>query len=149
NLDAGAARNRASGAPSAYLGDAGAFVLAALVLALPASAGLLVLPGLDLARLAVRRTRAGSRPWIGDREHLAHRLARRRLGPVTVAAFECALAVPACALGWSAIARHDALRGTLAVLATAVPYLLVLRWAPGGSPAPPAAVPCPRTGGPE
>ena len=142
NLDAARARNRASGAPSAYLGDAGAFVLAACVLAVPESAGVLVLPALDLARLAVRRWRTGSRPWIGDREHLAHRLARRGLGPLVVAAVQCAIAAPACVLGPGALARGDAARAALAFGLTAGLYLVALRAGRG-------ALPCPRPGGSE
>jgi len=146
NLDAGRARNRASSAPSAYLGDAGAFVLAFLVVVTPRSAGILVLPALDLARLALVRWRAGSRPWIGDRRHLAHRLEARGLPRPLVAATLCALAWPACALVARGLAAGDARLGLLGILASAVLYALVLRVAPGG---PTPALPCPSRGGSE
>lgn len=148
NLDAGRAQNRASGAPSAYLGDAGAFVLGYLLLLTPESAGLLVVPGLDLARLALLRWRSGSRPWIGDRRHLAHRLQARGLSRALVAATQCALAWPACALVAHALARADARPALLGILASSGLYALVLRLAPaqtGSS----AAVPCPPQGGSE
>jgi hypothetical protein len=46
-----------------------------LLLLTPLAWPVFVLPALDLARLSVARLRAGSRPWIGDRRHIAHRLA--------------------------------------------------------------------------
>jgi UDP-GlcNAc:undecaprenyl-phosphate GlcNAc-1-phosphate transferase len=145
NLDAGRARNRASGAPSAYLGDAGAFVLGYLVLLTPRSAGILVLPALDLARLTLVRWRAGSRPWIGDRRHLAHRLEACGLPRPVVAAVQCALAWPACALVARALARGDARAALLGILASAALYVLVLRIVRSPS----GAVPCPSREGPE
>jgi UDP-N-acetylmuramyl pentapeptide phosphotransferase/UDP-N-acetylglucosamine-1-phosphate transferase len=146
NLDAGRARNRASGAPSAYLGDAGAFVLAFLVVLAPRSAGILVLPALDLARLSLVRWRAGSRPWIGDRRHLAHRLEARGLPRPLVAAVLCFLAWPACALVARGLAAGEALPALAGILASTLLFALVLRIAPAG---PDLAVPCPSRGGPE
>ena len=130
NLDAWRARNRPGGAPSAYLGDAGAFVLAYLVLLSPRSAGILVLPALDLARLALVRWRAGSWPWIGDRRHLAHRLEARGLARPLVVAVLCALAWPACALVARALAEGDARPAMIGVLLTSGLYALALRLAP-------------------
>lgn len=95
NLDAGASWRRGSGVPTAYLGDSGAYVLGLLLLvhgALPA----LWIPLLDILRLAVVRWRVGSRPWIGDRRHLAHRLQALGLHPIAVAAVLAAMTVPAC-----------------------------------------------------
>jgi UDP-N-acetylmuramyl pentapeptide phosphotransferase/UDP-N-acetylglucosamine-1-phosphate transferase len=150
NLDAASARNRASGAPSAYLGDAGAFVLAYLVLLAPASAGLLVLPALDLARLALVRWRSGSRPWIGDRRHLAHRLEARGLARPLVAATQCALAWPACALVARALEAGDARPALAGILASAGLYALVLRVVPvRPDGALPGAAPCPSERGSE
>lgn len=148
NLDAARARNRASGAPSAYLGDAGAFLLGFLLLLTPASAGLLVLPGLDLARLALVRWRSGSRPWIGDRRHLAHRLEARGLSRPLVAVTLCLLAWPACALVARALALGEALPALVGILASTGLYALALRIAPAHS-GTSAAVPCPSEGGPE
>ncbi|MBK7643837.1 MAG: hypothetical protein IPJ19_12460 [Planctomycetes bacterium] len=93
-----------SGAPAAYLGDAGSHVLGILLVSDPRSAPFLVLPALDLVRLAFVRWRAGSRPWIGDRRHLAHRLQARGLGPTAVALALLAVASPAFFLepAWAA-----------------------------------------------
>jgi len=96
NLDA---RRRGGGAPTAYLGDAGAFAAGALVLATPMAWGLLWLPALDLARLSLLRWREGRAPWVGDRRHLAHRLAARGLSPLGVAGLQVGAALPALA-GW-------------------------------------------------
>lgn len=147
NLDAGRARNRTSGAPSAYLGDAGAFLLALLVVLVPAAAGILVLPGLDLARLARVRWRSGSRPWRGDRRHLAHRLAGRGLSRAVVALVQCVLALPAALGVVAALARGAAAPALLGGLATLALFLLALRLAPES--ALPARAPCPPGSGSE
>lgn len=148
NLDAARVRNRASGAPSAYLGDAGAFLLGYLVLVQPRAAGLCVLPLLDLARLAWVRWRAGSRPWIGDRRHLAHRLLARGLSRAGVAALECALAAPACAGTWLALARGDWRPFALGAAVTSASFALALRAAPAEPAAPPGGVACSARAGP-
>jgi UDP-GlcNAc:undecaprenyl-phosphate GlcNAc-1-phosphate transferase len=81
--------------PSAYLGDSGSHLLALVLLAAGPSAWLVLwLPLLDLARLSWVRVRAGSRPWIGDRRHLAHRLEAKGLGPVAVVAVLLVLTLP-------------------------------------------------------
>ena len=82
-----------SGAPRAYLGDSGSHLIGLLLLADPRSAPILLLPLLDLLRLSWVRWRAGSRPWIGDRRHLAHRLQARGWSPTAVAAFLLAIAL--------------------------------------------------------
>ena len=136
NLDAGRAANRASRAPSAYLGDAGAFLLALLVLYRPPALGLVVLPFLDLVRLTWVRWRAGSRPWLGDRRHLAHRCEARGLTRPVTALVLAALAAPA-ALGVPlACARGSALLGAAAVGLTLALFLAALRWAPDPLPCP-------------
>jgi UDP-N-acetylmuramyl pentapeptide phosphotransferase/UDP-N-acetylglucosamine-1-phosphate transferase len=127
NLDAARPRNRASSAPSAYLGDSGAFLLGLLVVARPESAGLLVLPALDLARLALLRWRTGSRPWVGDRAHLAHRLEARGVGRIAAAAILAAIGAPAALLAGPALASGALLRAALAVLATAAGFALALQ----------------------
>jgi UDP-N-acetylmuramyl pentapeptide phosphotransferase/UDP-N-acetylglucosamine-1-phosphate transferase len=146
NLDAGRTRNRASGAPSAYLGDSGAFVLAFLVLLAPRSAGVLVLPALDLARLALVRWRSGSRPWIGDRRHLAHRLEARGLPRPVVAATLCLLAAPACVLVALTLGGGDPRMAILGMVLSTALFALALRLAPA---LPAAAPPCPSEGGSE
>lgn len=130
NLDAARARNRASGAPTAYLGDAGAFALALFVVLVPSAAGLLLLPALDLARLSVVRWRAGSRPWRGDRRHLAHRLALRGLPCSGVAAVQCALAFPACLGIERALAAGESAAALAGGTLTLGLYALTLRLAP-------------------
>jgi UDP-GlcNAc:undecaprenyl-phosphate GlcNAc-1-phosphate transferase len=98
NLDSARARNAPSGAPSAYLGDAGAHVLGFLALMQPSCWGLFALPALDLLRLSWVRLAAGSWPWIGDRRHLAHRLAARGCSRPGTALLLAAVALPACGL---------------------------------------------------
>jgi len=112
--------------PLAYLGDSGSHLLAFLLLADPRSALILVLPLLDLLRLSWVRWRAGSRPWIGDRRHLAHRLQARGLRPIPVAVILLLIAAPASLLpfAWGA-------------LATAVLFGAALAW---------TSDPCPRPG---
>jgi UDP-N-acetylmuramyl pentapeptide phosphotransferase/UDP-N-acetylglucosamine-1-phosphate transferase len=96
NLNA-RAREGARGTPTAYLGDAGSHLLGMLILLVPAAWPAFALPLLDLARLAVRRVAVGSRPWIGDRRHLAHRLAHAGLGRGMVCLALLAVALPAVA----------------------------------------------------
>jgi len=81
--------------PLAYLGDGGSQLLGLVLLVVPGAQGALLLPLLDLGRVALERVRAGQRPWVGDRRHLAHRLQRSGLGPVAVAGVLVALALPA------------------------------------------------------
>jgi len=130
NLDARLPWNRASRAPTAYLGDSGSHLVGLLILLVPAAWPALWIPALDLARLCVVRLRAGSRPWIGDRRHLAHRLQARGLPPVAVAASLAGLALPGC-LG-SALAGRvpGALTGGLVLGALAFALTLALTAAP-------------------
>lgn len=86
--------------PAAYLGDSGSHLLGMLLLLTPAAWPVLALPLADLARLARVRSRAGSAPWVGDRRHLAHRLAAGGLARVAVAAALVAVALPSVLLGW-------------------------------------------------
>jgi UDP-N-acetylmuramyl pentapeptide phosphotransferase/UDP-N-acetylglucosamine-1-phosphate transferase len=142
NLDAARAANRASRAPTAYLGDAGAFLLALLVLFRPEALGLLVLPFLDLARLTCVRWRAGSRPWLGDRRHLAHRLQARGLAPLLVALVLAAVGAPAALLLPLALERANLVLGAGAAGATLALFLAALRRAP-------ERLPCPGAGASE
>jgi UDP-GlcNAc:undecaprenyl-phosphate GlcNAc-1-phosphate transferase len=131
NMDA--ARHGEGRAPSAYLGDSGAFVLAGLVLLEPLACGVLVLPALDLARLSVLRLRAGSRPWLGDRRHLAHRLAARGLSPAAVAVLQCLIAAPACVFGARALQHAEPWSALAGFGATLGAFVLALRAAPESS----------------
>ena len=81
--------------PRAYLGDSGSHLVGLLLACDPRSALFLVLPALDLARLSWLRWRVGSRPWTGDRRHLAHRLQARGLRPTAVVFVLLVLASPA------------------------------------------------------
>ncbi len=133
NLDA---KRRGDGGPTAYLGDAGAFVAGALVLATPHAWGLLFVPALDLFWVSVVRLRQGSRPWIGDRRHVAHRLAARGLAPLQVAALQVCLALPAL-LGWGlALQSGASWLGCLGFLLSGGLFLLLLRWAPASGACP-------------
>lgn len=109
------------GTSGAYLGDAGSHLLAIALASDARSAPLLVLPALDLARLAWVRWRAGSRPWIGDRRHLAHRLQARGLGPTAVALALAAIAAPALFLAPAWAAGATALLFALALAVTPDP----------------------------
>jgi UDP-N-acetylmuramyl pentapeptide phosphotransferase/UDP-N-acetylglucosamine-1-phosphate transferase len=115
-----------SGTPRAYLGDAGSHLLGLLLASDPRSAPFLLLPALDLVRLSWVRFAAGSRPWIGDRRHLAHRLQARGLPPTAVVLVLLAIAAPAFFLApvWAAGA-------------TAILFALALALTPD---------PCPRPG---
>ncbi len=79
--------------PRAILGDAGSHLLGMLVLLTPVAWPALALPLLDLARVCIERLRAGARPWVGDRRHLAHRL--ERLGAPSIAVVAVLLLVAA------------------------------------------------------
>ncbi|MBK7877925.1 MAG: hypothetical protein IPJ77_19775 [Planctomycetes bacterium] len=85
--------------PLAYLGDAGSHLLGVLVALTPGAWPVLALPLLDLAPLSVVRWKRGSRPWVGDRRHLAHRLQARGLGPTAVALALLLVAAPSVAGG--------------------------------------------------
>ena len=144
NLDATRPGRRASGAPTAYLGDAGSHVLGFLVLVTPAAWGTLCLPALDLARLAIVRMRTGSRPWIGDRAHFAHRLLARGLSRPLVALAQVLVAAPACAgVAWS-VERGGALPAASGLVVTAILFGIGLGWTRGvaqpGEPSPERAV---------
>lgn len=80
--------------PLAYLGDGGSQLLGLALLVVPGAWPALLVPALDLARVAVLRVRKGSPPWRGDRRHLAHRLQRAGLAPVLVVAILIGIALP-------------------------------------------------------
>jgi UDP-N-acetylmuramyl pentapeptide phosphotransferase/UDP-N-acetylglucosamine-1-phosphate transferase len=80
--------------PIAYLGNSGSHLLGALLVLDPIGRFALLLPALDLVRLSLVRLAAGSRPWVGDRRHLAHRLQRAGLSRVLVALILIAIAAP-------------------------------------------------------
>lgn len=71
--------------PLAMLGDAGSHLLGVAIATTPGAQALLLVPLLDLARVAAGRIDRGQPFWVGDRTHLGHRLARLGFGPVAVA----------------------------------------------------------------
>jgi UDP-GlcNAc:undecaprenyl-phosphate GlcNAc-1-phosphate transferase len=128
NLDAQRPANRAARAPTAYLGDGGSFALGFLVAASPQAWGIVWLPALDLLRLAVVRWSGGSRPWIGDRRHLAHRLEARGLGRPQVALVLVALSAPATLGVPAALSLGSGAAVALALAVTALGFWGALRW---------------------
>ena len=102
--------------PAAYLGDAGSHLLGMMILLTPAAWPVLVLPLLDLARLSLLRASIGQAPWVGDRRHLAHRLADLGLDRLSVMGVLLLIAAPAvggAAVGllWPGIAATCGLFG--------------------------------------
>jgi UDP-N-acetylmuramyl pentapeptide phosphotransferase/UDP-N-acetylglucosamine-1-phosphate transferase len=91
---------RADGEVGAYLGDSGSHWLGLWILITPAAWPVLVLPLADLVRLVVLRLKSGSRPWRGDRRHLAHRLLRRGIPRLWVPVLLAALALPTVLFGF-------------------------------------------------
>lgn len=114
--------------PLAYLGDAGSHLLGVLVALVPGSWPVLALPLLDLARLSIVRWKRGSRPWLGDRRHLAHRLQAAGLGPTAVVLALLAVAAPSVLGG--AIADHAAWALPAGLFATLLLFLVALRVTP-------------------
>jgi UDP-N-acetylmuramyl pentapeptide phosphotransferase/UDP-N-acetylglucosamine-1-phosphate transferase len=102
-------RPAGGGGPWSYLGDSGTHLLGVIFALDPGSWPVLLVPALDLARLSVVRLQRGSRPWIGDRRHLAHRLQARGLGPSAVAGVLVLLAAPAVLGAWPDAQRAWAL----------------------------------------
>jgi len=117
---------RERAAPSSYLGDSGSHLLGMLILITPAAWPALWLPLLDLARVALARTRDGQAPWIGDRRHLAHRLERRGLDRARTLVVLLVLSAPAVGLGLVAHARGNAWYALVGGALTAAVYALAL-----------------------
>ena len=84
--------------PTAYLGDGGSHLLGLAAILVPGAGWWLALPALDLARLSIVRFASGSRPWIGDRRHLSHLLARRIEDRRLVALVTTGIAAPSILL---------------------------------------------------
>jgi UDP-GlcNAc:undecaprenyl-phosphate GlcNAc-1-phosphate transferase len=121
---------RRRGSPSAYLGDAGSHLVGMLVLLTPAAWPVLALPLLDLSRLSVVRLRRGQMPWVGDRRHLAHRLAALGLGPLAVVRVLLGLALPAVLTGWVSRTGAPGPAVALGVLATGLLFRRAVRATP-------------------
>jgi len=101
--------------PRAILGDAGSHLLGMLILLTPSAWPALALPLLDLVRVCVERVRAGQRPWVGDRRHLAHRFQQRGLSPLLVTLLLALTALPSAVAGRAG----GAFSGDLALLGIA------------------------------
>ncbi len=106
--------------PLAYLGDAGSHLIGILWAADPRAWPVLLLPLLDLARLALLRRSLGRAPWQGDRRHLAHRLAARGLSPPVVVLALIGIALPAALLAGSGWMWGLGVLGTALLFAGAV-----------------------------
>ncbi|MFN0244279.1 MAG: hypothetical protein ACKVWV_15435 [Planctomycetota bacterium] len=107
----------------AYLGDSGSHALGLVLLCTPAGRAALLLPLLDLARVAIVRWRAGQAPWTGDLRHLAHRFQRCGLGPFATVLALVVIALPAIVgAGWwgSATAVWSGARATALLFGVAV-----------------------------
>jgi len=113
-------------APIAYLGNSGSHVLGVLLVLDPIGRAALLLPILDLLRLAFVRVRVGSRPWLGDRRHLAHRLQTAGLSALPVALALIAIAAPAV------LGRASGTASGFAVgsLATGLLFVAAVRFTP-------------------
>ncbi len=112
---------------SLLLGDSGSHLIALLLLCEPSAWGAFFLPALDLARVVFVRRQQGRAWWIGDRVHLAHRLAARGFGPGRVALTLALAALPAIAAG--AFAR-GLLQWTLGLGGCAATFALLLHATP-------------------
>lgn len=82
------------GAPRAMLGDSGSHFLGLALVAVPGAAWFLLVPLLDLARVARARIRRGQPFWVGDRTHIGHRVEALGFHPATGAAIVVATASP-------------------------------------------------------
>jgi len=119
-------RRPGSAVPFAYLGDAGSHVLGVLLVCHAGAPLALLLPLLDLARLVGLRLARGQKPWVGDRSHLAHRLAARGLPPLRVVLVLVAIACPPLiARVWSAGSSPWV---ALGAIATTLLFGACVRW---------------------
>ncbi|MEZ6016646.1 MAG: hypothetical protein R3F49_16125 [Planctomycetota bacterium] len=113
--------------PRAMLGDSGSHVLGILLAATPGAEPFLLVPLLDLGRLALVRERLGRRPWEGDRRHLSHRLEALGFPPIAVAGCIAAILLPT----WLAVLiGADAELVPLGLMGTAALYFLALYLTP-------------------
>lgn len=117
-----------SSTPRAYLGDSGSHLLGIWIALVPPAWPALLVPLLDLARLSILRLRRGSRPWIGDRRHLAHRFQALGWGPSAVVAALLAISAPAIAGG--AFAAHGAWILPAGLAATTAAFVLAVKLTP-------------------
>jgi UDP-GlcNAc:undecaprenyl-phosphate GlcNAc-1-phosphate transferase len=117
--------------PVAYLGDSGSHLLGLALLLHPVTRWALLVPSLDLVRVALARMRSGRAPWLGDRRHVAHRMARAGWSRATIAFALCGIAAPAL-LGASLSHAEGARAGVLwtGVAASLAGFLLALRACP-------------------
>ena len=114
-------------APLAYLGNSGSHLLGVLLVADPIARAALVLPLLDLARLAFVRRRAGSAPWQGDRRHLAHRLQNAGLSPTIVVVVLLAVAAPSLLGARASVAEGGSALALLAgIVLTSIAFAITI-----------------------
>lgn len=118
-------RRPGSAVPFAYLGDAGSHLLGVLLVCHAGAPLVMILPLLDLARLVRLRLARGQRPWVGDRSHLAHRLAAQGLSAPGVVLVLLAIACPPLvARAWSG----SSLWVALGAIATTLLFGACVRW---------------------
>jgi len=112
--------------PRAYLGDSGSHLLGMCILLFPPTWPLLALPLFDLGRLSVERLQRGSRPWRGDRFHLAHLLEARGHSSLAVLVLLALIATPSILFGFRGMqsAQPELVLGGIA--GTGVAYLISL-----------------------
>jgi len=115
---------RATRGRQVYLGDAGSHMLGLALLFNPLAAPALLVPSLDLVRVAIVRMREGQRPWVGDLRHLAHLLRARGLPVAPTAALLAVIALPALAGAHQSRLHHDPQWLLAGAVATAFLFLL-------------------------
>jgi UDP-GlcNAc:undecaprenyl-phosphate GlcNAc-1-phosphate transferase len=125
-----AREGRATGGRKVYLGDSGSHMLGLALLFHPLAAPALLVPTLDLVRVAIVRIREGRKPWEGDLRHLAHRLRARGLDAPATAALLSAIALPALVGSHAASELEAPLWLAIGAAVTMIGFLLLLRWAP-------------------
>lgn len=116
-----------SRAPKAMLGDSGSHLLGVLIVSFPCSIWFLVVPALDLGRVAAQRVRRGEPFWRGDRTHIGHRLTAIGLSPNTVALVAAlAVAPPLASLFTGVLERAGSLLFVVFALVSAAIYFGLL-----------------------
>ena len=118
--------------PRAYLGDSGSHLIGMCILLTPPAWPLLALPLFDLARLSVDRFQRGSRPWRGDRLHLAHLFEARGYSSLSVLALLALIAAPSIWFGTRGVQSEQPVLVLAGVAGTGVAYLISLLVARAG-----------------
>jgi UDP-N-acetylmuramyl pentapeptide phosphotransferase/UDP-N-acetylglucosamine-1-phosphate transferase len=136
-------RARSPRVPWLYVGDAGSHALGILLLVHPSAWPFLVLPALDLCRVAWLRHREGGPFWLGDRRHLAHRFEALGWSSPWAALGSLAPVLPALTLVQEPLTASwvTGVLWVVAVLGTRDPGPTGVK-GPGGDPTETGAMPC-------